>query len=63
MRYCFNWSLIGSTIIEASDLKAARERWDEMTLDETIAKGTNDFAEDGVTVESTPGCFDVEAEG
>ncbi len=59
MRYCFNWSLTGSTIIEAASLPEAQNRFDSMTEGDLRELGDSDFTQDDVLVESMPGCFDV----
>lgn len=59
-RYCFNWSLVGSTIIEADDIYAAREQWDRIESNTALLATASsvDFSEDETMVETSPGCFD-----
>lgn len=60
-RYCFKWTVTGSTIIEADTLEDARKQWDAVeTTSEIVATACAvDVAEDGVWTESAPGCFDI----
>lgn len=59
-RYCFNWTLTGSTVIEAPTLEEAKAQWDRFeTIDQTITGATAmDLADNEVLVETDPGCFD-----
>lgn len=60
--YCFNWSIIGSTIIKAESLTEAQTKFDEITVAELWSSAVSqDFEQDGVLVESDPGCFDQDA--
>ncbi len=61
-RYCFQWSITGSTIVEADTLAEAQAEFDEITVAELWTGAViQDFEQDQVLVESDPGCFDQEA--
>lgn len=63
-RFCFQWSLTGSTMIEAESLAAARAQWDKIEANSDILASADqvDFNEDQVLIEGAPGIFDEEPE-
>lgn len=60
MRFCFNWTISGSTTIEAASLAEARERWDAIETEAELLESADqtDAVEDGILFESAPGVFD-----
>ncbi len=58
-RFCFNWTITGSTIVESDTLNAAQLKFDEITVEDLWATAAQqDFEQDQVLVESAPGIFD-----
>ena len=57
-RYCFNWTISGSTIIEAACADDAQELFDAMSTSEMEEAGSTDFAQQEIMVETATGIFE-----
>ncbi len=57
-RYCFNWTISGSTIIEASCTAEAQTIFDDMSSAEMEESGSTDFAQQEIMIETAPGIFE-----
>lgn len=65
-QFCFNWSLVGSTTIEAETLAEAVKKWAAIETNAAILESADatDFEQNECIVESVPGSgiFDTEVE-
>ena len=59
-RYIFNWSLAGSTIIEADILEDAQKKFDAIPAVELEEENELEFVQHEVGVETAPGIFDYD---
>ncbi len=60
-RYLFQYTITGSTIVEADDLAAAEAKFNEIPLAELFDPEADEFVMHETLVETAPGCFDEEA--
>jgi hypothetical protein len=62
MKFCISWSMTGKTILEAATLAEAQRRFNGLS-DTQLVDTSSNFTQLEVLTESTPGQFDVKAEG